>query len=133
MQQYIRYIAINIILLSHFRLIVWFAVVWSRQGDQRLGREWSRCLLYIWDWYCHQVFKQTWFGSHLSCSPSKHSINTVSYTIVLLIGGGRWVWIFCSSTAGNFILCTKLLWRLWQCWRNDDDWWRFIMFLSSKY
>lgn len=46
-------------------------------------------------------------------------------------GCGGWLWVLCTAAATDHIFCTKLLWRVWQCWCNAECRWYIDMLLSD--
>ena len=47
-------------------------------------------------------------------------------------GCWRWLWVFCSSSTCDSVLCSQLLWWLWQRWRYDDCGWGAHVFLPGE-
>lgn len=54
---------------SGLRFGVWFTVVGSEWGRERLGDEWSWRFLHFWSWHCCRVSAEKRHGPHLSCPP----------------------------------------------------------------
>lgn len=51
--------------------------------------------------------------------------------LLSFVGGGGWLWILCQEAAGDAFFCTKLLWRVWQCWGHDECGWDSNVFFSG--
>lgn len=60
--------------------------------------------------------------AHQVCKYFKNTSILLIYFVVLFLGCRRWLWVLCKASIGHFIFCTKLLWRVWQCWSNDVCW-----------
>lgn len=56
-----------------------------------------------------------------------------SDTCFTSVGCGRWLWILCQETVGNPVLCTKLLWRVWQRRRNDVCRWNSHVLFPGRW
>lgn len=44
-----------------------------------------------------------------------------------------WLWVFLEETTRNTVQRSELLWRIWQCWCNDECWWELALFVPGMF
>lgn len=66
-------------------------------GHHRLGREWSRCVVYVWRRYCENVSQEAQLQPHLPCSPSCRR-----WLPVFSEAKGKQYDTYASTTGGKF-------------------------------
>lgn len=88
------------------RFTVWLAVVRSRQGNNGMGREWPRRVIYIWSRSRCKILAQTWLGPYMQGSSSMfkphikmlHNLLTCLYEVWgWLLSRILWCWAYVAS------------------------------------
>jgi len=79
-------------------------------------------VLRLWQNFCINMILISYVGLTRFVNILTITSILLIYFFVLFLGCRRWLWVLCEASIGHFIFCTKLLWRVWQCWSNDVCW-----------